>query len=67
VLAGIGYTVSLLVVQLALPDERAQQHAAMAVLAASVLASLVALALLRLRARAHGTPAAGTAGTKNDL
>jgi len=57
VLAGIGYTVSLLVVQLSLDDERAQQHAAMAVLAASLLASLLALALLRLRARAHrGAP-----------
>lgn len=51
VLAGIGYTVSLLVVQLSLPGERAQQHAATAVLAASAVASLAALALLRARAR----------------
>jgi len=51
VLAGIGYTVSLLVVQLSLPGERAQQHAATAVLAASAVASLAALALLRGRAR----------------
>lgn len=50
VLAGIGYTVSLLVVQLSLPGERAQ-HAATAVLAASAVASLAALALLRARVR----------------
>ncbi|HVF78056.1 MAG TPA: Na+/H+ antiporter NhaA [Solirubrobacteraceae bacterium] len=56
VLAGIGYTVSLLIVQLAVPGEQAQQHAATAVLAASVLASLAALVLLRVRTRAHGTP-----------
>lgn len=53
VLAGIGYTVSLLVVQLALTGEEAQQRAGLAVLAASLLASLAALALLRVRARAH--------------
>ena len=53
VLAGIGYTVSLLIVQLALADEPARQHAATAVLAASVLASLAALLLLRVRTRAH--------------
>jgi NhaA family Na+:H+ antiporter len=53
VLAGIGYTVSLLIVQLSLSDEQARQHAATAVLAASVLASLAALVLLRVRTRAH--------------
>jgi NhaA family Na+:H+ antiporter len=53
VLAGIGYTVSLLIVQLSLSDEQAQQHAATAVLAASVLASLAALVLLRVRTRAQ--------------
>ena len=52
-LAGIGYTVSLLVVRLSLPDEAAEQRAGLAVLAASVLASLLALALLRARSRAH--------------
>ena len=56
VLAGIGYTVSLLIVQLSLAEERAQQHAATAVLAASVLASLAALVLLRIRTRAHTRP-----------
>jgi len=56
VLAGIGYTVSLLIVQLSLAEERAQQHAATAVLAASVLASLAALVLLRVRTRAHTRP-----------
>jgi NhaA family Na+:H+ antiporter len=50
VLAGIGYTVSLLIVRLSLTEGEAQQRAALAVLAASVLASLVALALLRVRA-----------------
>ena len=53
VLAGIGYTVSLLIVRLSLTDVQAQQRAALAVLAASVLASLAALALLRMRARAR--------------
>jgi NhaA family Na+:H+ antiporter len=56
VLAGIGYTVSLLIVQLSLAGEQAQQHAATAVLAASVLASLAALVLLRVRTRAHTRP-----------
>ena len=54
VLAGIGYTVSLLIVRLSLTDEAAQQRAGLAVLAASATASVVALALLRIRARAHG-------------
>jgi NhaA family Na+:H+ antiporter len=54
VLAGIGYTVSLLIVQLSIDGEAAQQHAATAVLAASVLASLAALVLLRVRVRARG-------------
>jgi Na+:H+ antiporter, NhaA family len=53
VLAGIGYTVSLLIVRLSLTDVEAQQRAALAVLAASALASLAALALLRMRGRAH--------------
>jgi NhaA family Na+:H+ antiporter len=53
VLAGIGYTVSLLIVRLSLTDIEAQRAAALAVLAASVLASLAALAVLRLRARAR--------------
>jgi len=50
-LAGIGYAVSLLIVRLSLPEGAAQQQAALAVPAASVLASLLALALLRRRAR----------------
>jgi Na+:H+ antiporter, NhaA family len=53
VLAGIGYTVSLLVARLSLTDTADQQQAGLAVLTASVVASLVALALLRRRARAH--------------
>ena len=51
VLGAIGYTVSLLIARLALTDVEAQERAAAAVLAASVLASLVAVALLRRRSR----------------
>jgi NhaA family Na+:H+ antiporter len=54
VLAGIGYTVSLLIVRLSLTDVAAQERAALAVLGASALASLLALGLLRARTRAHG-------------
>ena len=50
-LGGIGYTVSLLVTRLALEDAQAQERAAAAVLAASVVASLAALVLLRRRSR----------------
>jgi NhaA family Na+:H+ antiporter len=53
VLAGIGYTVSLLIVRLSLTGAEAQQRAALAVLAASALASVLALMLLRGRARAR--------------
>jgi NhaA family Na+:H+ antiporter len=57
VLAGIGYTVSLLIVRLSLPEGPAQQRAGLAVLAASVLASLLALGLLRSRAHSpEGRP-----------
>jgi NhaA family Na+:H+ antiporter len=49
VLAGIGYTVSLLIVRLSLTDGEPRQRAALAVLAASTIASLAALALLRGR------------------
>jgi Na+:H+ antiporter, NhaA family len=58
VLAGIGYTVSLLIVRLSLTDTAAQEQAALAVLAASASASLLALVLLRARARAHPSNAA---------
>ena len=51
VLGAIGYTVSLLVTRLALDDAQAQGRAAAAVLAASVVASLAALVLLRRRSR----------------
>jgi len=54
VLAGIGYTVSLLVSQLTNDDPDAVARASTAVLAASFLASLLALVLLKLRSRAHG-------------
>ncbi len=57
VLGGIGYTVSLLVARLALPDAAAQDRAAAAVLAASTAASLIAVGLLRRRtARARAGP-----------
>ena len=51
VLAAIGYTVSLLIAQLALPDPASQERAAAAVLTAAVVASIAAIALLRVRAR----------------
>jgi NhaA family Na+:H+ antiporter len=59
ILAGIGYTVSLLIVRLSLPEGEPEQRAGLAVLAASTLASLVALVLLRLRARSHRTRGLG--------
>lgn len=50
VLGGVGYTVSLLITQLAFDNAAAEERAAASVLAASVLASLLALILLRRRA-----------------
>lgn len=47
-LGGVGFTVSLLLADLAFTGER-EEHAKAAILAASVLASLVAALLLRLR------------------
>jgi len=49
VLGAIGYTVSLLIAQLALPDPGAQQRASAAVLAAAVIASVTAVMILRRR------------------
>lgn len=49
VLGAIGYTVSLLIAQLAFEDPSGADRAAAAVLAASLVASLVAVALLRRR------------------
>ena len=51
VLGAIGYTVSLLIARLAFTDVAAQERSAAAVLAASVLASLIAVVLLRRRSR----------------
>ncbi|GGV36529.1 Na(+)/H(+) antiporter NhaA [Actinomadura cremea] len=53
VLGGIGYTVSLLVAQLATDDAATAETASTAVLAASLLASIIAVVLLRRRSRAH--------------
>lgn len=53
VLGGIGYTVSLLITQLAFDDIAAQERVAAAVLTASVVASLLAAVLLRRRANAR--------------
>jgi NhaA family Na+:H+ antiporter len=50
-LGAIGYTVSLLIAQLAFDDAAAQERASAAVLAASALASLLAVAMLRRRSR----------------
>lgn len=57
-LGGIGYTVSLLVSELALPDAAGQRHAATAVLAASLAAAAGAVVLLRRRTRQHVTSGA---------
>jgi NhaA family Na+:H+ antiporter len=51
VLGAIGYTVSLLIAQLAFADVAAQERSAAAVLMASVVASAVAIVLLRRRSR----------------
>ena len=51
-LGAIGYTVSLLIARLAFEDPAGAERAAAAVLAASVLASVVSVALLRRRSRA---------------
>lgn len=49
VLAGIGFTVALLIGELAFPDGQTGEHVKAAVLIASVLAALLAAALLRRR------------------
>jgi len=51
VLGGIGYTVSLLIAGLAFEDVGAQERAAAAVLAASAVASMVSIVLLRRQSR----------------
>lgn len=61
-LGGIGYTVSLLIVGLAFADDAARDRASIAVLTASVLASLGAVALLRFRTRAHAGRPSGSGG-----
>ena len=48
-LGGIGYTVSLLIARLAFDDVAAQERSAAAVLAASLVASIAGVALLRRR------------------
>jgi Na+:H+ antiporter, NhaA family len=48
-LAGIGYTVSLLISRLAFDDVAAQQRSDAAILAASIVASVIAVLLLRRR------------------
>lgn len=51
VLGAIGYTVSLLIARLAFSDAAAVERSAAGVLAASIVASLIALVLLRRQAR----------------
>ncbi|MEO3826434.1 Na+/H+ antiporter NhaA [Actinomadura sp. B10D3] len=62
VLGAIGYTVSLLVSQLATADAATAEIASTAVLAASLLASVIAIVLLRRRARVHRSLRPRTAG-----
>lgn len=58
-LSGIGFTISLLIVELAIPDPTLADQARVGVLAASALAGLAGYALLRLARRlAPGEPAA---------
>jgi NhaA family Na+:H+ antiporter len=54
-LGGIGYTVSLLIAHLAFDDIASQEEASVAVLIASVVASVAGVLLLRMRSRAHRT------------
>jgi NhaA family Na+:H+ antiporter len=54
VLAGIGFTVSLLIAELAFPHEEAE-HAKTAVLAGSLIAGVIAALILRRRNRHHGS------------
>jgi NhaA family Na+:H+ antiporter len=61
VLGSIGFTVSLLMSRLAFDDPVREERAAIAILAASVIASVVAAVLLRLRVRAT-TPRARARG-----
>jgi Na+:H+ antiporter, NhaA family len=56
VLGAIGYTVSLLIARLAFGDAAAVERSAAAVLAASVIASLIAVVLLRRQARTLDSP-----------
>ncbi|HEX6471441.1 MAG TPA: Na+/H+ antiporter NhaA [Streptosporangiaceae bacterium] len=62
VLGGIGYTVSLLIAQLATPDRQAAERASTAVLAASLVASIIAVLLLRRRSARPGGPVDSAAG-----
>jgi Na+:H+ antiporter, NhaA family len=52
-LSGIGFTVSLLITELAFPDQQRADHVTTAVLAASLLAAALAGVVLRRRTRAH--------------
>lgn len=53
VLCGIGFTVSLLISELALGDTQQQEQVAGSVLVASLIAAAAAIALLRSRTRVH--------------
>jgi NhaA family Na+:H+ antiporter len=55
VLTGCGFTVSLLIAELAFGDTAVAQRVKVAVLAGSLIASVVAALMLRRRARAHAT------------
>ena len=57
ILAGIGFTVSLLVAELSFPDPADLAHAKLAILAASTVAAIVAGTVLRLRTRFQGPTA----------
>lgn len=58
-LAGIGFTVSLFITDLAFTDERLQNEAKIGVLAASVIAAGLAAVIFRTVAREEASPAGG--------
>jgi Na+:H+ antiporter, NhaA family len=62
-LGGVGFTVSLLLAELSLPDGPGVERAKAAVLLASVTASLLAAILLAVRGRAHSATGTDTGAT----
>ena len=66
-LAGIGFTVSLFVAELAFEDPALRDEAKIGVLAASVIAAVIGLTVLALRPRAAAAAADGHGGGPTEL